>query len=575
MATGRQVKAKQMARAAEEVTGIIQRQREEISSKQARFGAADANRVFSGFMKWGRAAKQAPPYQDDSRRRDQFLAEWWNKEPIWAGILRSVAALDANQGYVLVGGRNLVNMYRRRLNKHYVAPDRRGRRQGMNAGSIAYHTADIGWTLETEREERDELEFGPLTGFYHVDSGQAYLTGDMEKPLNVGGAEWFRHDYFRISSLTSADKHGLGFCSTSIVLEMLQIMIAIYQYDQERLLARAPKGLLLLSGILEEQWVDAMQTRQTALAAREQEWFNGVAVLTSPSKDIPIEAKLMALSQLPEEFDRMKFTQLFVYTMALVVGRDPAEFWPVAGGSFGRSEETKVQHQKAIKKSREFNLDYADQLTDDVYGLPASLHYENQERDDQGMLLKAEIANAWGEFAQKMYEPGGSDGEPIFDREIIQSILVDEGIIDPRYTEMMEESQATDITKARTKGGRRHLRSLQEWAMTKPRVQRCVESPYFRDEPIIMYNWPDNREIVLWRSGDEAKRRSVWGGVTINRANEPGDIIYQHPDDESIVITTGDVTRAIAEARERTGAGFADFMTAEEMTEEQIEEVSG
>ena len=538
----------------------------DLKTQQPRF--QDVDQAFASLMRWTNWSQQIPPYSADSRARDRWLAENWWREPHWAGMLRNEAALNANRRWTLTGGRNAVARARRVLNQHWVAADVWGHRQGMTAATIAYHTQDLGAVIETARVDMGAGFVGPLAGFLHVDSSQARLTGKTQTPLEYQNKPWGLEDYWRFPALVNPldSMRGLGLCSTSLVWELVTVLMAVYTHDQEMLGARAPKGLLLLQNITSDQWAQAMEEHSNNLSSMERDYYGGVAVLATMAGMAP-EAKLVALSQLPAGFEKKTVVELIIYAMALVLGRDPAEYWPVSGGSFGRSQETAIQHRKATNKAgNEFVRQYESRLNDETFGLGRGVHFEFEARDDEGRLTAAEVSTAWGKVAELLYKPGGAQGEPLLDRETVLALLVREGVLTPDMTPQTEvEVQATDTDVARAR----------DWAMGNERVEAYVAAcrAQGRPETIVQYHWPNAKapsilfELDTDGSAYDEGGRQLWrSSVWVNRApaSDAEEVLYQHDDpNDAFTITQSDVDSAIAEAGARVSAELMQLLQAQ------------
>lgn len=517
------------------------------SSKQPRFDRPDAGGFYSRVYEWINTADlEAPPYQTDSRNRDEWLRKFWKREPHWAGVLNSIIAVDKNRGWTLSGGRNQVNRYRAILSNY---ENGRGWRYGIGLASNAYYTADIGAIVENGRDGED----GPLRDLYSVDPARCTLSSNPDYPLiyyptdivsyGAAGQNWRGSDFFRVASMINTDErfNGLGFCATSRVLEIAKTMIAVYMHDQEKLSARAPRGLLLLKGISQEQWDTAMQARSERLDALEQQYYGAVAVLASEMDDIA--ATLVALSNLPDNFDLETFTSLTMYAYALCVGYDPREFWPVSGGQLGSATESEVQHRKATGKGgMDFILGYQEGIQ---HQLPASIDFQFQQRDAQGELLDADVAVAKTAAVTAMYESGLMQGEPLITREEARILLAESSLIPDAWTNYDEDIEATDA------GLERIMRIVES-----PAIQRALaDKP---GEPIYSYTWPLNTMRQIWplppkRRAAALRRRAV-------QRQDESAVLY---DGDDFTITEQDVDGAIAAARKRVGDEFADLLIAE------------
>lgn len=528
------------------------------SSMQPRFGKRpEAGQFFSSVMRWVEDARLTePPYEADSRTRDAWLSSFWPKEPHLAGVLASVNSIDSNRGWHLTGGRNQVQRFARVFRN---AEDGEGWRAYISLQSSAYYTSDLGALTETARDGRS----GPLRDIYHLDPTKCYLTGKRSGPLkyNKSKEPWDQDDYFRLVSMRNIREefNGLGLCAVSRVLDMSKIMLAIYNHELEMLGARAPRGLLLLQNIGQNQWIEAMKTRDAQLDSDMRKYYQAVAVIAQEGVD-SIDAKLIALSQLPENFDIEIFTNLLLYSYALCIGYDPVEFWPVQQGTMGRGRETDIQHRKGTGKGGlNFMLAYQDQMLDQ---LPDSLSFEFEQRDQEGVLLDAEVAQAWANVVSTLYGggsstapgPGAGDGKaptadseppdsknkpnaaqakplpqskPILSWEEARQLLVNKGVIPPSWTEMEEDVAATDAKDVEKKKQQRQREELLE-------DDRVLQAIYqFPNEPIVRYSWDSatgkGKTKLLFANQEDAFSRTRY--TMVKPAALP-DFSYQPVEDE-------------------------------------------
>lgn len=508
-----------------EATERLERAVEASKSKQPRYGARtapNATNFFASVMKWVENAQdQEPEYKPDSRKRDEWLQNFWPREMHWAGVISSVNMIDTNRGWNLTGGRNQVMRFVPVLRD---ADDGAGWRQWISQQSTAYYTSDLGALTETGRDGAG----GPLRAIYHLDPTKCFLTGDRQRPLKYNNNKnaWTPDDFFRLVSMKSImeEYNGLGLCATSRVLDMCRIMLALYSHQYEMLGARAPKGLMLLQNISQEQWDDAMAIRDARLDSDMRRYYNSVAVIAQQGVD-SIDAKLVALSQLPENFDLEVFTNLLMYAYALCIGYDPIEFWPVLAGQLGRGRETDIQHRKGTGKGGlNFMLAMQEALQQQ---LPDTLHFEFEQRDQEGVLLDVQVAQAAANFVTTLYSgkgsqvPGprgeeGGDGSPVLapqtpeietliSRDEARSLLVKYGVIPDSWTASAEEAKATDAKEIE--------RLRQEELMENESVRRAVYQ--FPDEPVVRYHYTalGGRTEVLFRRGADALKATRYSLV--------------------------------------------------------------
>lgn len=514
-----------------EMAALERVERAATRSKQPRFGkmSKDSREIFfSSMLRWTNASyTEEPPYKQDSRTRDKWLTSFWRSEPHLAGIMSSVNAIDANRSWHLTGGRNQVARF---LPMFRHADDGAGWRQYVSQQSAAFYGTDMGALTETGRDGKG----GPLREIYHLDPTKCFLTGHRNTPLKYDKSkdEWTNDDFFRLVSMKDIreDQNGLGFCAVSRCVEMTKIMLGVYGHELEQIGAKAPRGLLLLQNIDQDQWQEAMKARDVALDSDMRKYYNAVAVIAQMGVDT-VDAKLIALSSLPEGFDIKVFTDLLMYAYALCFDYDSNEFWPGGGGAIGRGRETDIQHRKGTGKGGlNFMLAYQDQMEDQ---LPSTLEFAFEERDPEGEMLEAAVSQAWANVVATLVTggssaspgpagPKGGAGEPAQNKDTQSTnnpkdqrpaaaavqdtgiltvkegrhFLAMKGVIPMSWTEEEENVKATDTENVETERDR---------LMANDSIRRAVYQ--FPDEPIVRYTYNGvtgkGRTTILFNRGEE------------------------------------------------------------------------
>jgi len=486
--------------AVEHMEQVIDRaEKQKLFSQQDRFKSKDAlfGSMYKLYKQYAKD-KEKQEYRPDSRARDEWLDKFWRQEPHLAGVVNSVVAIDKNRSWTMTGPRRQVTLYSTILRQ---AEDGMGWRDFCSIASESFYTADINAIVEIGRNGR----FGPMRGLYNVDPVQCRLTGLRDFPLEYfpegrkyKPQKWHQYDFFRIASMPSRNQsyNRLGFCAVSRAVELVTLLMAIYEYDQEQLGARAPKGLLLLQNISEYAWKMALQARDQELDEKEREYYGGVMVIAQEGMD-QIDAKLVGLSRLPEEFDRETVSNQIMYGIALCFGYSPDEFWPVQYGALGRSRETEIHHMRATGKGgSDFVLGFQDKIQREM---PPTVLFEFDKRDAETDMLEAEVYLAWAKVADLLYN---QEGESPLVMEEVRALLATKGIISPN---MMQQPESMANASGTFRSDNISVRMLREELLEHDSVQRCIER--FPDEPIVRYTWPHNQTQVLWRHGKDAIKR--------------------------------------------------------------------
>lgn len=511
-----------MQRAVEESYEILQRAQEAALSKQPRYGKKkpDDTAFFSSVMRWtNSAAENEPEYKEDSRLRDVWLSNFWQQEPHWAGVISQVNMIDSNRGWALTGGRNQVLRFIPVLRD---ADDGAGWRQYASQQSTGYYTTDIGALTEIGRDG----ENGPMRQIYHLDPTKCYLTGKRETPLHYENnkEDWEPQDFFRLVSMRNIKEkfRGLGFSATSRILDLCKIMLAVYNHELEMLGSRAPKGLMLLQNISQGQWEEAMAVRDARLDSDMRKYYNAVAVIAQEGID-NIDAKLVSLSQLPAGFNLEVFTNLLMYGYALCIGYDPTEFWPVQAGQIGRGRETDIQHRKGTGKGGlNFMLAMQEAMQSE---LPETLHFEFEQRDQEGVLKDAQVAQAWADVVmtlrgkQRSTTPGPNDqsgdgtttldgSDSIISVEEARTLLAMYGTIPDTWVKTNEEGKATDVKEIEREREREKL-------LENDTIRRAIHQ--FPMEPIIEYKWSSaftkGKTRVIFQEAQDALKATRYSVV--------------------------------------------------------------
>lgn len=527
-----------------------------VKSNQERFSnkaelGAFSDFDFSSIMRfYDDIDERIPEYSTDSRKRDEFLYSFAFREPHLAGILNSVTAIDKNRGWRVVGGRNQVKRITEMLHNFELAPGISGWRPSLAAASSSFWATNMGSVVELGREGRH----GPVRALYHVDPVRCYLTGKIDKPLRyypgTGKTQaWSDDEFFRVVSLPNIREsmRGLGNCAVDRALQLGQLMRAVYRHDEEVMGSRAPRGLLMLTGIRESQWEKAMEARSAHLDNNEQKYFGSVAVLASATEHA--DAKLVALSELPKGFQLKEWTDMILYGYALCFGYDASEFYPVQYGALGRGNEVAIQHEKATGKGRlDFVLGFQEQLQG---FLPDSITFSFDQRDEEGDLLHAKVQQSWVNVAKTMREA------EMISFEESRALLAEYGIIPNSWAEtghdhetdlddevdyespdVNTDGQSPEITDKPTgtnpdaasptanavqrmiiKTKRNQI--MKEKLMDDGCVIRAAEK--FPNEPIVQYSFPANTVTILWDTGSELLKKKMWRGVkdvTISKNTE-------------------------------------------------------
>ncbi len=560
------------------------------TSKQPRFTEQEVDGVFLDLMKWDQAIEEAPEYKPDTRERDYWNVQFAQMEPHLSGVIHSMISIDSNRGWTLTGGRNQVLRYTSVCHDWTVAFGLRGWRPGVATLATGFYITNLGGMGEIGRDGAN----GPTRQFFHLDPTRCYLTGNEEFPIsyqprtatgraNRGKAIPYREmDFVRCVSMPDLREEfrGAGWCFLSRAEILVRLMIAIWMHDMEQLGASAPRGLLLLLGISEGQWKQAMKGRKADREGQNVRFYDAIQVLCGNGPNV--DAKLIALSQLPENFSLQEFINMFMYGLAAIAGFDAAEFYPVQFGSLGRGTEMEVQHEKASGKGgRNFALAHQEQMQrPDV--LPEALHFEYDERDEAAEVEEAHVISAFAEAFRTMRETGlQTTGVGAITEEEIRQLYAERGLIPSEWIDTEVPSTSTDESEEGAdesniseedqpsgpdeetpnppagenpvaQGRRRRIQ--RDILLSKPHIWRTIRA--FPNDPVVRYRWPADRLEMLWPSGVDLVKRVYQPAARIKRQDE-STVLFEEGD---IKITEQMVTGYIEQGARRVGDEFRQLL---------------
>jgi hypothetical protein len=505
-------------------------------SRQPRFSTDQLKQIYSYIERWVKSANlEAPDYSVSSMPRDQWLRAFWPREPLWAGVLKSTMNIDKNRGWTLTGGRNQVNQYTKVLRD---AEGGAGWRRYIGLQSLSYYTANIGAITELGFDTAGGA--GPLRAIWHADPARCELTGKKDTPLRyyppTGAPQDWRQDwYMRAVSMESTDEAmlGLGRCATDLALDLATIMVAIWNHDKEMLFARLQKGILLMNEITETQWNDAMVAQSEQLTAKEREFFGGLSIFFG-APGANMDAKLVALSQLWEGFTLGEWVSTLMSGYALIMGYDASEYWPIAYGAFSHGTETEVQAIKATGKGGlDFVLAYQDNFQRE---LPETLLFEFEQRNEQGDVMEAQVADSWGRAINSMAAPSGPGMAETLTVGEKRQLLAQHGLIPDEWTAEEEEETASDTDEAPEVPEERGRIPISYEIFRPGSPESCVmrASRAFPGETIVRYHWPSGTEQVIWKPPSISVRRGGPGSGNYGHAGRPGEVGGSGPGGDTV-----------------------------------------
>lgn len=374
------------------------------------------------------ASPNAIPEWGSASRGEQLRA-FAKREPILAGAIATMSSKATALDWKIEGGRNRVRRYHEMLGE---AEDGLGWSYFLDRAVQDYICTDLGAVVELARETKN----GPVSAIYNLDSTACTLTGNAAEPIlyspKVGAARDIRlrlGDFARAVDMPSPDesKFGLGFCAVSRALKAAQVLMALYQYEEEQLSDLPPQGIAAITGMTAGEVEAAFARFHASRQNKEQLTFKGVLWLAATANPMQqIGVSLTPFSNLPPHFDKQTVLTLYVYTLSLDFGVDVREFWPASQAGATKAE-AEIQHQKAKGKGFGRLLSDLERVVNWEI-LPDGLEFSFDQKDSEDDLTRQRLQRETIEKVRRVWEPP-MGGEGLITTDEARRWLIEEGVL--------------------------------------------------------------------------------------------------------------------------------------------------
>lgn len=310
--------------------------------------------LYGSLRSWYKSkVEKIPTYEDPGR--DEYISEIWREEPILAGAVYSMTAKMTAMRWTVTGRRKRA-MDAARLFAEAAHMDGYDWGGFISSTAADFYTTNRGVFWETPRVGNSL--YGKLAEIGHIDSLACTLTGNKKLPMiysseSSGQVIRFKHgEYIHFSSMPSPrERHlGIGFCAVDRAYRALRLLMAVHNYDDEKMNNLPPEGIAAISGLTMDEFTDAVALWKGQRQADKSLTFPQVLWLIGSSPGADVKVDISGFSQLPESFDREQVVTHYISTLALDFGVDAREFWPISSGSLGTASESEIQHLKAKGK---------------------------------------------------------------------------------------------------------------------------------------------------------------------------------------------------------------------------------
>jgi hypothetical protein len=298
------------------------------------------------------------------------------------------------------GGRNLVRRFTEVLQE---AEFGEGYDSFITKVLTDYYTQDFGAVIEVigAGDPSKPLK-GPVLGLAHLDSLRCVATGNLEFPIiywsRRTGKMHRMHNtrVLRIVDMPSSEERAYnnGLCALSRMIAIVNAQILLSKHQNESLSDMPPTGLMTLSNAAPGDWEQMMQQYEAGRSRDGQQVYRNFAYIQGSNPAEKVVAEIVRFSMLPEGFNYREYIEIHVNAIALALGTDPQEIWPLTGAPLGTGTQSKVLHAKGQAKGFGHLMRKFERIWN-IGVLPKDLEFKHKFEDRVSDQEEADTAQKW------------------------------------------------------------------------------------------------------------------------------------------------------------------------------------
>ncbi len=276
---------------------------------------------------------------------------------------------------------------------------------------------------------------GRVLGIAHMDSLSCYSTKSADFPIIYWNEEdnamhqMHQTRVHRMTDMVSPQRraYGTGISALSRYLSDANVDILLGRHDNEMLSDLPPAGLLAVSGMVDNQWTDAVANFENNRRADGQNVFRSTMVLHAIDPANPLKIESIPFSTLPQNFDSFKFVEMHVNKLALALGIDPQDIWPLSGQALGTGTQSTILHSKAQGKMFGRILQMITRFINRKV-LPDGLEFQFKFKDTEADSERANTAKLWVDMVNSASFLSSEEKRKLIAQEVepIRDVITDE-----------------------------------------------------------------------------------------------------------------------------------------------------
>lgn len=344
-----------------------------------------------------------------------------------------------------------------------------------------YLTLDSGAVIEiVGRGTADTPLRGRIEGLNALDGLRCFHTGDPEFPIyyqshitnKLHKMHWSRVARWIDSPSPDPYFRGLGLSAMSRAATVAQVTMLLAQYQVNTLDDAPASGILGISGMVESYYHRAKDNYESQKVAGKQSLLPGILELFSQDPVNKLALEYIKFSEMPAGETSESILRNQVNLLALAIGVDPQDIFPLSSSALGSGAQSTVLAQKGKGKSYGLMLTELERLINTAI-LPKNMEFKWKEHDAEQDQQEAQTAQLWAGISTSLLS-GGVINQPAAQKllannvEAFGDLLLDEaGQVrlpddDPKEGNEVTADDATPLgTDAETQTGEKALGDTQ------------------------------------------------------------------------------------------------------------------
>jgi hypothetical protein len=323
---------------------------------------------------------------------------------LWGGAVQNFIEKFLSIPYEISGGRNLTFQWQ---DLFFEAEFGEGYDELVSKGLVDYLTLNRGWFMEkvSYGDPSTPIKEGAkILGINHLDAMRIQFTGNREWPY-LYQSEWggtiHKMHYTRVIHIArqpSPDTMAWGMGKSALYdsITVANAEVLLGRHENELLNDMPPPGIVIFNNVKAEEVQTAMQQFQYERIRDGQNVYKAPLSLSSKDPSQPATVTFVPMATAPEGFDKAKYTQVHVNMLALNLGLDPQDIWPLSSG-LGTGEQSKVLAAKTDVKGPGYVATRLTRKWNVV--MPRSIEWQYKAQNAAQDKETANLAKIWADIA--------------------------------------------------------------------------------------------------------------------------------------------------------------------------------